>query len=930
MKKAIDLSKEKINYVAIGDSVTEGYSEYLQFGDAGKLEKNHLKGTSWPSFFVHFLNNIKPGLVASYHNFALSSSRPEDWNYFLGSDLKDKYNKLNSQQKIKIIKSMHGKKHHLHTERLKKYFNNFKYDNYDFLLEKIKAANLITFNIGANFLLPKISYEEFLKLFFVKSEQNVDIFKINLQKLISSVSKDLTVMINRLKKLNKKAHIICVGYVLPYNEVFKLVNHLFKNFKDITNEDVVTFVVNSLNQELDRICEKTKITFIDTFNEEFWSKNYQILSPIFYDIHPVAKGYKKIAQDVLLKLSLSNQFKLKYTKESIANLIPTFNLNYLNKDFDNWNNCLDFQSLAIDDQTIINSIYGKKNQLLEEDLKQEVIAQKKYQPFDIEKIIDLNSQSGIVFRVKEAIYKFLTLLNLNNDEINNTDYLEKIFELKKINHFLLEKKFISKFFWNIQEELNKLYQTKKIITHRDFINILILEIFSIKNFPIYMQIFVIYLESSEKISKEFFNFLNKVVSKILEKKEIQKLISTSILRIINVLMKKINLIILERNWTEFIFKLDLKDKITNLIKEIYIYSKLHLEKIKKITKPERLFKFYFLHEFKSIDVYQIIQKIFNDSELNKIFCNFISRNLKLMQLNESENQLIGNFIFILLRLLNNNGLIKEILIEIIILIFFNPSKKSEKLLQESIDFLLGANKKTFNKYFNFFKSIQINENNKDNWEIGIDSINLIFQKTKSDGFIFDQIQQISKSTLIFYHDNDKPNILKMLSILDKITSLIKPLQSIFDQLYQKYLETKNPNKVIDYDNRYYQFIFRIILSFLLINYNLFQKKLNKNIFWLNWLGNKISPSIVNILFRFLVPKNEPDKSKINFFLTLLGEEDNPNLNNSFTESTYKSKQLLWYVFSYYKHEWDRHSGKKKIDIILESLQKGYWILKEDD
>lgn len=925
MKKAIDLSKEQINYVALGDSISEGYSEYLQFGDAGKLEKNRLSGTSWPSFLVHLIKEIQPNAIASFYNFALSSSRPEDWNYFLNGKPFAKYNKTNSEQKIKIAKQMQANKNHPDATRLEKYFHNFKDSEFKFLVEKIQAANLISFNLGANYLLPKIPYDDLVKLILKNDSINIDSFKEQLLILIKGVADDLKIMIDALKKINPNAWIICVGYVLPFNPLFSMINDLFNEFKVAVDQEILTFMIDQLNQQLNQICQEKQIIFIDVFNEIFWKKHQQKLTEVFYDIHPVAKGYKKIAQDVLIKISLAKQFNLN-DGLTIDKEIPSFNQAYFERDFQNWKQCLNFEKLKITDQNLINLIYGKSQQKLFSETKNEILIIKKYQPFDFEKMLRTNSESGIVVRIKKIFFEVLAHLNFNISNEKWAD-LTKFFDQQKIKNFLIESKLISDLMWSIQMQLNQVYQNKNQVNYQEWINIVILNVFNIKHFASYIKLFLICLEMGKTKSKLMINFISDLINKALEDKQINEMVNNLILKIFNVLMAKMKIKLTKPTWRLFSNKLDLKNKFLAFLEEFYFYSKTHLNKLKTMHKSKDIFKFYFLNNFSSIDINDAIKTIFTDDDLNQTFYTLFEKVLDIEKLKPQEIKKISTFILKTSDFIGSKPIFKELLMEILIWLLFE--KQQEDLFQKIIDFLLARNKKTFVAYLDIVINTNWSKTNETNLNLMIETINLIFKKSNLDGFIYSQIKNISNSQLIINKATNKPNFLKMLSILEKVVLLIKPLQAIFNQLYQKYQTSKNPELAIDYHNKYYQFMFRLILSSLLISYNLFQKNLNKNIFWLNWITNKLSPSIVSTFFRCLVNKNEDDPDKINFFLTMLGEKDNPNLNNNVNEHSYKKQQLIWYIFSHEKQPIDRHTNQNKIDLIFKSLKLGYWIFEDD-
>ena len=67
MMEKIDLSKEKIRYVALGDSISEGYNNRYNFAYAGKMNENNvISGTSWPSFLARNIQKINKNFLESY------------------------------------------------------------------------------------------------------------------------------------------------------------------------------------------------------------------------------------------------------------------------------------------------------------------------------------------------------------------------------------------------------------------------------------------------------------------------------------------------------------------------------------------------------------------------------------------------------------------------------------------------------------------------------------------------------------------------------------------------------------------------------------------------------------------------------------------------------------------------------------------------
>ncbi len=67
---------------------------------------------------------------------------------------------------------------------------------------------------------------------------------------------------------------------------------------------LVKWLLKSLNKNIQSQVTKNKFNFINPYDFSFWTDNSNInkLSPTLFDIHPGSFGYKKMAQDVFIKL----------------------------------------------------------------------------------------------------------------------------------------------------------------------------------------------------------------------------------------------------------------------------------------------------------------------------------------------------------------------------------------------------------------------------------------------------------------------------------------------------------------------------------------------------------------------------------------------------------------------------------------------------
>lgn len=925
MSKENNLEQNKIKYVALGDSISEGYSEYFQFGNAGEMKNGEISGTSWPAFLARNLRAINPKWLESYYNFALSSSRPEDWNYFLGVDDK-KYKYAHSAKKIEFIKELNKNKLNPYPNRMKKYFNNFAQNNandFKFLIQKIKEANLITFNIGANSVLPKIPYKNLMEVIVENDIKNVYEIKDSIDKVTSSVANDVENMIEKLKELNPNAKIFCIGYISPSNPLFETINNTFSKFKEIIGTPLCVYFIEKLNETLKISSLLRDIFFIDVFNNKYWCENAQMLNEIFYDIHPSVKGYKKIAQDVLLKMLIPSHF-LEKNIDRINSIIPTFNKEYVKKDLYCFQPIINFKNSSSYEQ-IIDLIYGHNNQILEENSKYENEAKNLVQHFFIEKSINNKDFSAsTLIEIKRTLQSFISLLGIEVDKKILFE-IEKLTSKKEFLNFLLDSRILSKIFWDIQHDLLIEYDKKTFKNYEDFTEIVIKNVFDIDNLLFYIKIFVIYFAQGNKVkSKELFRLFSKIVGLCLKNNKFKKSVFDFSLIIINSFAKRINLKINRSIFIQALRKIELSSKIEQLLNELYDFTILNLDKIKKIKDSKRLFELYFLNDYKALNIFELFYKLVqDDDEISiKITQTFIDK-LSFSNLTANEEQKISNFIHVVTKIVNSNKMIKNAILQFLVqLVIFS---KKEIHFQDIVEFLVSLDKKTF---WSKLESINFSKMPLHDLDTIVDFVNLIWDHYGTNSNFYQDFKKINNPKAILNGKTEKPNLIKLFITLDKFLYLISPMQMLFNRLYHQYLETKDKTKEIDKDNKYYKFMFRVLVLLLLTSYSSFQKNITTNVFWNSSPIMNIAPSIVSTIFRFTTPKNEHFKAKGFFFIKMMGEENNPNLQNKYNEKTYKQNQLLWYIYSFEQNPRDKFTNKFKIDIVLNSLKKGSWFVEE--
>lgn len=356
--KVIIKPQTKINYLAIGDSITAGFNSELGWEAPGRYDPitNKISGLSFPSFIAQYINKVEPNRLASYENLGITGSRIEDWLYMLGAG-SDEYFKNQEYRFFDFSKQMDQQKDNPFKNRLSKFFKNFGYDSkltpknnhevnindFNGLKEQIKKANLMTITLGANDFLRYLDIPKLVSLTNLKGndlEIKVKEFENNLQKASLEITKNLKKLIALIRTLNSNVSITLVSYPLPLLRLQDVIDSSFKltNKRRLSDE-----IINILNSAIKKTYDlNNNINYIDAFDENDWKENSFNFAKAIFDIHPTELGYKRMAQDIFLKMSLGQNYAQQKTA-SIANAIyDAWDSEYFNKDSDSFKQQIGF------------------------------------------------------------------------------------------------------------------------------------------------------------------------------------------------------------------------------------------------------------------------------------------------------------------------------------------------------------------------------------------------------------------------------------------------------------------------------------------------------------------------------------------------------------------------------------------------------------
>ncbi|WP_426460874.1 GDSL-type esterase/lipase family protein [Mycoplasma hafezii] len=288
--------EQKVNYVALGDSMTAGFDGSLPQDYPGELKNKNVTGASYPAFFARILNN-KDRLEA-FKNYAVSGATTLDWIEFLG--IKTDYKK----QQANILNQILGNQK-VTPEEVK---------------QALEKANLVTFTLGANdFFFLTIDAIRKSNLFDILETLDTEnpsyaqfgvlISKIY-QQVAPEVKKRLATFISNLKVLAPNANINLIGYPTPFLGLKQLLDQAFSGvLGENAKISISDQIIQMLNDNLSEVASKYDVNYVNLYNPTYWDEHTKELSSVFFDIHPNTTAYKKMGLDLFLKLAVPN-FKL--------------------------------------------------------------------------------------------------------------------------------------------------------------------------------------------------------------------------------------------------------------------------------------------------------------------------------------------------------------------------------------------------------------------------------------------------------------------------------------------------------------------------------------------------------------------------------------------------------------------------------------------
>ncbi|ASU14045.1 hypothetical protein CIB43_00132 [Mesomycoplasma hyopneumoniae] len=320
----------EVNYLALGDSLTAGFNEETYRDFQGTLDKDgNLSGQSYPAYFAYYLQKLNKNSLVSYDNLAISGTTTENWLYLL-NPTKYPNGKMSDNP---LVTNYSGNEKY---NEIGSVFGDFNKDSYPGLVEKVKKANLLTMSVGANdpFLAIFNEFKKWASIIKPKSEdakklldpneranflaEKGMLLKAEVNKKIEEINTNLDNLIKELKALNPKLSINLIGYKLPNSGFIKILKYLLYTYAKIET-DFINEIPEKINKIIRETAIKNKVNYIDVYDKSIWNDSDKNLMAKNFDFHPSIQGYKKIAHQLLLKLTLDQEEKDDSNAEELKN-----------------------------------------------------------------------------------------------------------------------------------------------------------------------------------------------------------------------------------------------------------------------------------------------------------------------------------------------------------------------------------------------------------------------------------------------------------------------------------------------------------------------------------------------------------------------------------------------------------------------------------
>lgn len=628
---------EKVKYVALGDSISAGFDSQLDKDYPGNYdkEKNEVTGISFPTYLASFIKNSNAdnSKLESYTNYASSGTTLEDWKFLLTvneSKLKELAEK--DKNKLAYYKTKFGEDI---IERAKK------------VKEELQKANLVTITLAANDFMELVA-KKLKDPKFIEQIQNIKANPTNAIAGVSSAFQDTFKEMKKriddfsaeLKKHVKTENVNFIGYPLPLPHLFVLLDgYLFKN--NGSSLIVSQMAVNALNKNIQSQVTKNKFNFINPYDFSFWTDNSNInkLSPTLFDIHPGSFGYKKMAQDVFIKLIVPERNSDKLNENGIK-----WDNKYIFTDKDSFTTQLEFANkYEAVKKVLTDDINGN---LFKEDEIFKKFSDKRKNKWEWYKKRVLNSSlvKNILNGAIDSLIQFPTIKEADpSSRLSNFFTKNNNENLNKLKKWLEESEFVPNFLLKSELEFQETYwnKDKKSGSERaklfDLINIFKNNLLNEANLISLIASFFssdLIQDEKEELKEIIAEFAQNLIIKNVDEKMLSDAINKAIGDNSSKAFKTENL-------AKLIKSVLSSNSIKKTIGELFI----NLANNSKIYGQAK-------------SVAELLQKVFKDSHIQKTISDLASSLFDELSKEGALNKEFTNFVFEIVK--SNNELFKDI------------------------------------------------------------------------------------------------------------------------------------------------------------------------------------------------------------------------------------------------------------------------------
>ncbi|WP_369085922.1 hypothetical protein AB5V95_00215 [Metamycoplasma spumans] len=522
-QKAISAS---VKYIAIGDDYAAGNNHgnnnfVLNYFDK---ENKNIFGISYASYLANSINLLddEKTKLESYENYGLSGSNLDQWLYILNSadyQLTD-----NILRNVAYNKNLMAKNN---STKFSQQFGNFEAGDFNKIIEKIKDSNLITISLGFNDFFDSKSLLDIISVASEKSENKEKVKEklnnlfANFEFKLEAIESKYNELVQKIRALNENININLIGYTAPFLSLNLILKNEYGN-------DYLGTAIASLNNLIKNVAFNNKVNYFNFNNENYILANPDKFSVNLLDIYPSDNAYKKLAQDVFMKMALSkdsyntivgqrsldsdiNSYQQTILFNTKSTTIKSLVLGLTGQNVDSFEKSYQFETIEENAQTIASQNKKAFNRDFTGQLKAYL---NNGLNFSVEELKNFMISVIRIFNIDSGTFKLTTeyISNLFNDQ-SNIEPLVKIFNVildsKTINlninksNYLINKKIAEESYSNLTSN-HVLSLITDIIFNKDVLYNLLSDI-SNSDILLEENVKALFKEFSKKVIEDFVN-----------------------------------------------------------------------------------------------------------------------------------------------------------------------------------------------------------------------------------------------------------------------------------------------------------------------------------------------------------------------------------------------------------------------------------------